>query len=141
MHQANAPTNNTNNRDYRLGNIDMVRGLAIVIMAIDHVRNYFMINGAQDPMGDPNASAALYLTRFITHFCAPVFVLFAGTSAGLMAARKTPQELGLFLFKRGLWLLRAEGQVSLFAYLPHIDKTIITHQMNNQTLISTGTLS
>ncbi len=107
MHQP-PMTDSTNNRGYRLSNIDMVRGLAIVIMAIDHVRDYFMIGGSQDPMGDPNASAVLYLTRFITHFCAPVFVLFAGTSAGLMAARKTPQELGLFLFKRGLWLLFVE---------------------------------
>ncbi len=111
MHHANAPANITNNRDYRLSNIDMVRGLAIVIMAIDHVRDYFMIGGARDPMSDPNASAVLYLTRFITHFCAPVFVLFAGTSAGLMVARKTSTELGLFLFKRGLWLLFVEAVI------------------------------
>jgi uncharacterized membrane protein len=119
MHQANAPANNINNRDYRLSNIDMVRGLAIVIMAIDHVRDYFLIGGSQDPMSDPNASAVRYLTRFFTHFCAPVFVLFAGTSAGLMVARKTPNALGLFLFKRGLWLLFVEVVIISTAILLH----------------------
>ena len=96
------------NRAYRLSNIDMVRGLAIVIMAIDHVRDFFLANNQQDPMGDPNVDPLLYLTRWITHFCAPVFVLLAGTSAGLMTARKSPAVLGQFLFKRGLWLLFVE---------------------------------
>jgi uncharacterized membrane protein len=101
--------NETNNqRAYRLTNIDLVRGLAIVLMAIDHVRDFFLKDNLQDPMGDPNVDPALYLTRWITHFCAPVFVLLAGTSAGLMTARKTRFELGQFLFKRGLWLLFVE---------------------------------
>ena len=97
-----------NHRAYRLTNIDMVRGLAIVLMAIDHVRDFFLKDNLQDPMGDPNVDPLLYLTRWITHFCAPVFVLLAGTSAGLMTARKPPAELGQFLFKRGLWLLSVE---------------------------------
>lgn len=95
-------------RAYRLSNIDMVRGLAIVIMALDHVRDFFLAGNQADPMGDPNVDPLLYLTRWTTHFCAPVFVLLAGTSAGLMTARKTPAELGQFLFKRGLWLLLVE---------------------------------
>jgi uncharacterized membrane protein len=98
-------------RAYRLTNIDMVRGLAIIIMAIDHVRDFFLVGNSYDPMSDPNASPALYLTRWITHFCAPVFVLLAGTSAGLMTARKSPHELGMFLLKRGLWLLFVEVAV------------------------------
>lgn len=101
-------TPGSDQRAYRLANIDMVRGLAIVIMALDHVRDYFLVNNLQDPMGDPNVDPLLYLTRWITHFCAPVFVLLAGTSAGLMTARKSPAELGGFLFKRGLWLLFVE---------------------------------
>jgi uncharacterized membrane protein len=97
-----------NTRGYRLANIDMLRGLAIVIMAIDHVRDYFMVGGEVDPMANPDIGAALFFTRWITHFCAPVFVFLAGTSAGLMTARKSPSALGAFLFKRGVWLIAVE---------------------------------
>src|SRR5262249_23668263 len=63
---------------------------------------------SQDPTADPNVTAAMFATRWITHFCAPVFVLLAGTSAGLMASRKTPRDLGRFLFTRGVWLIFVE---------------------------------
>ncbi len=92
-------------RAYRLESIDMVRGLVIVIMAIDHVRDYFNFGGEPDPMANPDVGAALFFTRWITHFCAPVFVFLAGTSAGLMTSRKTQSALGAFLFKRGVWLI------------------------------------
>lgn len=107
-------------RGYRLENIDLLRGLVIVIMAIDHVRDFFLAGTAQDPMTDPNVPPAVFLTRWITHFCAPVFVLLAGTSAGLMAARKTPAELGRFLLARGLWLLAIEWFVmsTLLTFAP-----------------------
>ena len=92
-------------RAYRLSSIDMLRGLIIVIMALDHVRDFNMAGAMQDPMRDPNIGALLFFTRWITHFCAPVFIFLAGTSAGLMTARKKPTELADFLFKRGLWLV------------------------------------
>jgi uncharacterized membrane protein len=95
-------------RSYRLTAIDMLRGLAIVVMAIDHVRDYFLAGTDVDPMANPNISAALFATRWITHFCAPVFVLLAGTSAGLMVARKSRGELARFLFTRGVWLILIE---------------------------------
>lgn len=103
-------------RGYRLSSIDMLRGLAIVIMAIDHVRDYFMVGGEQDPMANPDIGAALFFTRWITHFCAPVFVFLAGTSAGLMTARKTPSALGAFLLTRGLWLIVVEWFVVATAW-------------------------
>jgi uncharacterized membrane protein len=95
-------------RAYRLSSIDMLRGLVIVIMAIDHTRDFFSVGMAIDPMNDPNVSLPLALTRWITHFCAPVFVLLSGTSAGLMAARKSPAELCRFLLTRGVWLVFVE---------------------------------
>jgi uncharacterized membrane protein len=95
-------------RAYRLTSIDMLRGLVIVIMALDHVRDYLLAGSLQNPMDDPNASPALFATRWITHFCAPVFVFLAGTSAGMMAGRKTPAVLGAFLLKRGVWLIFIE---------------------------------
>ena len=98
----------TDQRAYRLSSIDMLRGLVIVIMAIDHTRDFFNAGAAIDPMGDPNVNLPLALTRWITHFCAPVFVLLAGTSAGLMAARKSPADLARFLLTRGLWLIFIE---------------------------------
>jgi uncharacterized membrane protein len=95
-------------RAYRLTSIDMLRGLVIVIMAIDHTRDFFSQAMTIDPMNDPNAGLALALTRWITHFCAPVFVFLAGTSAGLMVARRSAAELGRFLFTRGVWLIFVE---------------------------------
>jgi uncharacterized membrane protein len=95
-------------RSYRLTSIDFARGLVIIVMAIDHVRDYFLTGTSFDPMSQPDVSPSLYFTRWITHLCAPTFVFLAGTSAGLMAARKTPAELGAFLVKRGLWLIFVE---------------------------------
>jgi uncharacterized membrane protein len=95
-------------RAYRLDSIDFLRGLVIVIMAIDHTRDYFIFAPAQDPMKMPNVTLALFFTRWITHFCAPVFVLLAGVSVGLMTARRTPTQLTRFLLTRGLWLIFVE---------------------------------
>ena len=94
-------------RAYRLTSIDMLRGLVVVIMALDHARDYLSAYHG-NPTDDPNVSLALFATRWITHFCAPVFVFLAGTSAGLMADRKTPRVLGAFLLKRGVWLIFIE---------------------------------
>jgi uncharacterized membrane protein len=95
-------------RAYRLSAIDMVRGLVIVIMAIDHVRDFTMVGTEQDPMTNPNIGAAVFLTRWITHFCAPVFVLLAGTSAGLMTARRNRPALAQLLVGRAAWLIVIE---------------------------------
>ena len=103
-------------RSYRLTSIDFARGLVIVVMAIDHVRDYFLAGAAFDPMSQPDVSPALYFTRWITHLCAPAFVFLAGTSAGLMAARKTPAQLGAFLVKRGVWLIFVEVAIISTAF-------------------------
>jgi uncharacterized membrane protein len=76
-------------------------------MALDHTRDYFGIPG-QNPTNLATATAGLFLTRWVTHFCAPVFFLLTGTGAFLSLRRRTPAELSRFLATRGLWLIFAE---------------------------------
>ena len=113
---AAASTPSLSVRSYRLTSIDMLRGLVLVIMVLNHARDDFVAGNVQNPMTDPNVSPLMFFTRWITHFCAPVFVLLAGASAGLMTARKTPRELGAFLLKRGLWLIFIEWFVVATAW-------------------------
>src|SRR5688572_23720606 len=98
-------------RAYRMSSLDLLRGLVIVVMALDHVRDFAMTAAVQDPTADPTIGPLLFATRWITHFCAPTFVFLAGTSAGLMASRKTSAELASFLLTRGLWLIVLEAIV------------------------------
>ena len=91
----------------RLESVDVVRGLIMIIMALDHTRDFFGIPG-QNPTDLTTASPALFLTRWITFFCAPVFFLLTGTGAYLSLRRKTRSELSRFLFTRGLWLIFVE---------------------------------
>jgi uncharacterized membrane protein len=103
-------------RAYRLSSLDMLRGLVIALMALDHVRDFMMTAAVQDPTADPTTGPLLFATRWITHFCAPTFVFLAGTSAGLMATRKSPRELASFLLTRGLWLIFLEVFVVSLAW-------------------------
>jgi len=98
-----------NNLQKRIESIDILRGIAMVIMALDHVRDYFHIEAfTGDPLDLNTTTPLLFFTRWITHFCAPVFVFLSGTSIYLQSLRKTKSELSLFLIKRGLWLVFAE---------------------------------
>jgi uncharacterized membrane protein len=101
--------NSIDGRSYRLASLDIVRGLVIVLMALDHVRDFVMTAATQDPTADPGAGGLLFATRWITHFCAPAFVFLAGTSAGLMSQRKSRVDMATFLLTRGLWLIFLEA--------------------------------
>ncbi len=99
----------------RLYSIDILRGLVIVLMALDHVRDFFTAVRF-DPLDLAQTNATLFMTRWITHFCAPVFILLAGVSAQLVSRRCTPAQLSRFLLTRGLWLIVLELTVVNFAF-------------------------
>ncbi|MFL5746420.1 MAG: DUF1624 domain-containing protein [Niastella sp.] len=101
----------------RIQSIDVLRGIVMIIMALDHVRDYFHNDAFQhDPLDPATTTPLLFFTRFITHFCAPTFVFLAGTSAYLIGLQKTKAALSSFLLKRGLWLILIEMVVISLAW-------------------------
>ncbi len=92
----------------RLTSIDMLRGLVIVIMALDHVRDMLGVSAVR-PTDFEDADAPLFFTRWITHLCAPTFIFLAGTSAFLYGAGgRSKVDVTRFLLTRGVWLIFVE---------------------------------
>ena len=99
----------------RILSLDIVRGAVMVLMAIDHVRVY-----AGVPAGGPDP--AVFFTRWVTHFCAPVFVFLAGTAAYLYGRKVGSRSaLAKFLVMRGLWLVLLELTLLRFAWTFNFD--------------------
>ena len=93
----------------RISSVDFLRGAVMIIMALDHTRDFFHYDAQlSNPLNLNTTTPVLFFTRWITHFCAPVFVFLSGTSAYLQSARKSKKELSIFLITRGLWLILAE---------------------------------
>jgi uncharacterized membrane protein len=108
--QADAPPEPVKPARTRIDSIDLLRGIVMVIMMLDHTRDFVHSTGfIFDPTDLTRTTPVLFFTRWITHFCAPAFVFLAGTGAYLQLARgKTKSELSKFLVTRGLWLILLE---------------------------------
>jgi uncharacterized membrane protein len=92
---------------FRIESVDLLRGVVMILMALDHTRDFLGANTV-NPTDLGHTTIPLFLTRWITHFCAPVFFLLTGTGAYLSLRKKSKRELSRFLFTRGLWLILLE---------------------------------
>src|ERR1700686_1017262 len=98
----------------RVTSVDALRGLVMIIMALDHTREFFHLGAMSfQPEDLTRTTAVLFFTRWVTHICAPVFMFTAGLGAFLwLRPGRTTSQLSRFLWKRGLWLVVLE--VTLF---------------------------
>ncbi len=114
---------NTEDRKLRIHSVDLLRGIVMMIMLLDHVREYVHAGALQNDPTDPSTTiAAVFFTRWITHFCAPVFVFLSGVSIYLQKRNgKGTGELSRFLWTRGLWLIFLEFTVVRFLVVFNLD--------------------
>ena len=101
----------------RVQSIDFLRGIVMIIMALDHVRNYFHADSFSfSPTDLTHTTPALFATRWSTHLCAPTFIFLAGTAVYFVAQRKSEKYVTYFLLTRGLWLIVLQLTVVRFAW-------------------------
>ena len=106
----------TKENNSRISSIDAARGLVMMVMALDHVRDFMHVASlTQDPTNLQTTTAALFITRWVTHLCAPTFVFLSGVSAYLFYNSSPDSSRKIFLFSRGLWLMFIDLTVINFA--------------------------
>ena len=106
--------------DKRIVSIDILKGIVMVLMSLDHVRWFYHVDArAFNPLDLSQTHTFLFLTRWVTHYCAPVFIFLAGTSVFFMRQRKSKQEVSHFLWTRGLWLIVLELTLFRFFWNPN----------------------
>lgn len=105
------------NKQNRIESIDHLRGIVMIIMAIDHVRDFFHRDSFYfSPTDVTHTTPAVFFTRWVTHLCAPTFILLAGTSAYFILRRNTRAYTSFFLFTRGLWLIALQMTIVRFGW-------------------------
>ena len=116
------------NQPHRNEAIDLLRGLVMVIMVLDHARDFW---GGFTPLPtDLEATTVgLFFTRWVTHICAPVFVFLAGTSAYLYGSRRDLKQLSIFLLTRGLWLILLELTIIKYVWIPEPGYNVVLIQV------------
>lgn len=119
---ASAPRSATNTTAFRqrVEVVDVVRGIIMILMALDHTRDFFG-DAAASPTNLATTTPALFFTRWVTHFCAPTFFLLTGTGAFLSRRRRGVGDLSRFLVSRGLWLIVLEVTVARFFWQFNLD--------------------
>ena len=114
---------------WRLDSVDALRGLVMILMALDHVRDYFFTLKIS-PTDLEATTPVLFLSRWVTHFCAPLFVLLAGAGVFLQGARgRTKSELSWMLMLRGLWMIVLEFTVVSWAWAFNVGYGFVVGQV------------
>lgn len=109
----------------RINSVDFLRGIVMMLMLLDHTRDFVYAGALQsDPTDPTNTTIPLFFTRWITHFCAPAFVFLSGISIYLQKlGGKTNAELSRFLITRGLWLIFLEFTIIRLSFTFNLDYT------------------
>lgn len=108
----------------RIASVDILRGAIMIVMTLDHVRDFFT-SATFQPTDLTRTTTAYFFTRWITHYCAPGFMLTAGLGAFFLSRKKSKSELSRFLWTRGLWLVILDETLMHFALNFHLNYDLV----------------